>query len=86
LVSVTSFRKFAQTECCSLNPSIQHHTSTSKQKGRIKNIKAENNKTEEKQEAEQLRDVGDISTIEKLLKKSSANNVTWITSDHFLKL
>jgi len=69
LVFVTSFRKFAQTECCSLKPSVQHHSSTSKRKGRIKNIKAENNKTEEKQGAEQLRDVGDISTIEKLLKE-----------------
>jgi hypothetical protein len=86
LVSVTSFRKFVQTECCSLTPSIQHHASTSKRRGRIKNINAENNKTEEKQETGQLRGVGDISTIENLLKKSSANNVTCITLDHFLKL
>jgi hypothetical protein len=69
LVSVTSFRKFAQTECCSIKPSIQHHSSTSKRKCTIKNIKAENNKTEEKQGTGQLRDLGDISTIEKLLKK-----------------
>jgi hypothetical protein len=69
LASVTSFRKFAQTECCSLNPSIQHHSSTSKGRSRIKNIKAENNKKEKKQETGQLRGVGDISTIEHLLKE-----------------
>jgi len=68
LVSVKSFRKFAQTERCSLRPSIQHHSSTSKRIVRIKNSKAENNKAEKKQEIEQLRGVGDISTIENLLR------------------